>query len=101
MQRNSGEWRALLPGALLLLAALACGGFQLRPTATPGSAGEAAGKSTATTRPARITPTPTQPQPQSLRPGADHYPNPGHRNRGTGRRPGSTRAGSGWDQRAR
>jgi hypothetical protein len=59
MQRKSGQWRALLPGALLLLAALACGGFQLRPTASSGSTGEAAGKPTATTRSGRTNPTPT------------------------------------------
>jgi len=57
MRRNPGQWRALLPCALLFLATLACGGFQLRPTTTPGSPGEAAGKPTATTRPVRITPT--------------------------------------------
>jgi hypothetical protein len=63
MRRNSGQWRALLPCALLFLAATACGGFQLRPTATPGAAGNAAGQPTATTRPARITPAPTSATP--------------------------------------
>jgi hypothetical protein len=63
MRRNRAQWRALLPGALLLLATLACGGFQLRPTAVPDSSGSAAGKSTATTRPARVTPTPTSAAP--------------------------------------
>jgi hypothetical protein len=70
MRRNPGQWRALLPCALLFLAAVACGGFQLRPTATPGSPGEAAGKPTATIRPARITSIPTSAAPTAPPTGA-------------------------------
>ncbi len=57
MPRNSGRWRALLPCGLLFLAALACGGFQLRPTATPATRGGAASVPTETTRAAPATST--------------------------------------------
>ena len=75
---------ALLPGALLLLAALACGGFQLRPTAVPGSAGAAAGKPTETTKPARVTPYAHLGDTHSRSDQrTDYHAHPGDRDRGT------------------
>jgi uncharacterized protein YgiM (DUF1202 family) len=35
MRRDAAPWRIMLPLCLLMLAALACGGFQLRSSATP------------------------------------------------------------------
>jgi hypothetical protein len=62
MQRDSGHWRVLLPCVMLIIATLACGGFQLRPTTTPGPAA-IIGQKSPTARPAKAAPTPTEQAP--------------------------------------
>jgi hypothetical protein len=58
MTRTSVRWRILLPFTMVLLASLACGGFQLRPTATPEISRSAADRPVATAEPTSLAATP-------------------------------------------
>jgi uncharacterized protein YgiM (DUF1202 family) len=59
MKRDPIYGWILLPLAMLVLASLACGGFQLRSTATPKAGGRAAGQPTAVAKLAKSTVAPT------------------------------------------